>query len=120
MGFPWSRLSCESTGVLLTKETAQSKIYGGAPAKEDSQNIIMGINQEDYYGSEDFVSCVSCTKNGLNPMVKAIHYDFDIQEALMTTLHAMTATKAVVEFSSRKYWQGWMCCLCKHHPLLHR
>jgi glyceraldehyde 3-phosphate dehydrogenase len=104
---------CESTGVFLTKEKAQSIIDGGAkkviysaPAKDDSQTIVMGVNQEEYDGSENFVSCASCTTNGLAPMVKAIHDEYDIQEALMTTVHAMTATQAVVDSSSRKDWRG--------------
>jgi len=104
---------CESTGVFLTKDTAQSIIDGGAkkviysaPAKDDSQTIVMGVNAEEYDGSEDFVSCASCTTNGLAPMVKAIHDEFVIEEALMTTVHAMTATQAVVDSSSRKDWRG--------------
>ncbi|GFH54160.1 hypothetical protein CTEN210_10636 [Chaetoceros tenuissimus] len=104
---------CESTGVFLTKEKAQAIIDGGAkkviysaPAKDDSQTIVMGVNAEEYDGSEDFVSCASCTTNGLAPMVKAVHDEFDIQEALMTTVHAMTATQAVVDSSSRKDWRG--------------
>ena len=104
---------CESTGVFLTKESAQSIIDGGAkkviysaPAKDDSQVIVMGVNQGEYDGSEDFISCASCTTNGLAPMVKAIHDEFEIEEALMTTVHAMTATQAVVDSSSRKDWRG--------------
>jgi len=104
---------CESTGVFLTKEKAQSIIDGGAkkviysaPAKDDSQTIVMGVNQEEYDGSEDFISCASCTTNGLAPMVKAINDAFGIEEALMTTVHAMTATQAVVDSSSRKDWRG--------------
>jgi len=104
---------CESTGIFLTKEKAQSILDGGAkkviysaPAKDDSQTIVMGVNQEDYDGSENFISCASCTTNGLAPMVKAIHDEFVIEEALMTTVHAMTATQAVVDSSSRKDWRG--------------
>jgi len=104
---------CESTGVFLTKESAQSIIDGGAkkviysaPAKDDSLTIVMGVNEEMYDGSEDFISCASCTTNGLAPMVKAIHDEFEIEEALMTTVHAMTATQAVVDSSSRKDWRG--------------
>merc|ERR1711935_1019423 len=104
---------CESTGVFLTKESAQAIIDGGAkkviysaPAKDDSQTIVMGVNQEEYDGSENFISCASCTTNGLAPMVKAIHDEFIIEEALMTTVHAMTATQAVVDSSSRKDWRG--------------
>ena len=104
---------CESTGVFLTKEKAQAIIDGGAkkviysaPAKDDSQTIVMGVNQEEYDGSENFISCASCTTNGLAPMVKAVNDAFGIEEALMTTVHAMTATQAVVDSSSRKDWRG--------------
>merc|ERR1712194_808365 len=96
---------CESTGIFLTKETAQSILDGGAkkvvysaPAKDDSQVIVMGVNADEYDGSENFVSCASCTTNGLAPMVKAIHDEYDIQEALMTTVHAMTATQGVLGY----------------------
>merc|ERR1711957_1030704 len=88
----------------MGKETAQSILDGGAkkvvysaPAKDDSQVIVMGVNQGEYDGSENFVSCASCTTNGLAPMVKAIHDEYDIQEALMTTVHAMTAAQAVTK-----------------------
>jgi len=104
---------CESTGVFLTKEKAQAIIDGGAkkviysaPGKDDTQTIVMGVNQEEYDGSENFISCASCTTNGLAPMVKCINDNFGIEEALMTTVHAMTATQAVVDSSSRKDWRG--------------
>merc|ERR1711920_289430 len=107
---------CESTGVFLTKEKAQSIIDGGAkkviysaPAKDDSQTIVMGVNQETYDGSENFISCASCTTNGLAPMVKAINDAYGIEEALMTTVHAMTATQKVVDASSNKDWRGGRC-----------
>merc|ERR1711957_968081 len=97
----------------MGKETAQSILDGGAkkvvysaPAKDDSQVIVMGVNQGEYDGSENFVSCASCTTNGLAPLVKAINDEFEITEALMTTVHAMTATQAVVDSSSRKDWRG--------------
>merc|ERR1712106_671161 len=104
---------CESTGVFLTKEKAQAILDGGAkkvvysaPGKDDTQTIVMGVNENEYDGSENFISCASCTTNGLAPMVKAIHDAFGIEEALMTTVHAMTATQAVVDSSSRKDWRG--------------
>merc|ERR1719148_521539 len=99
---------CESTGVFLTKESAQAIIDGGAKkviysaqAKDDSQ-MVVGVNDEIYDGTENFISCASCTTNGLAPLVKAINDEFGIEEALMTTIHAMTATQAVVDSSSRK------------------
>lgn len=104
---------CESTGMFLTKEKSQAIIDGGArkvvysaPGKDDTQTIVMGVNQGAYDGSENFISCASCTTNGLAPLVKAINDEFGIEEALMTTVHAMTATQAVVDSSSRKDWRG--------------
>merc|ERR1712071_367814 len=104
---------CESTGIFLTQETAKSIIDGGAkkvtysaPAKDDSLTCVVGINEDEYTGQTDYISCASCTTNGLAPMVKAINDEFGIDEALMTTVHAMTATQAVVDSSSRKDWRG--------------
>jgi glyceraldehyde 3-phosphate dehydrogenase len=64
---------------LLTKETAEAIIDGGAkkvvssaPAKDDSQVVVMGVNAHEYDGSENFVSCASCTTNGLGPMVGCV------------------------------------------------
>jgi len=113
----WSKTGveylCESTGVFLTAETAKAHVDGGvkkvifsAPAKDDSLTVVMGVNQDDYKGQTDYVSCASCTTNGLAPMVKAINDKFGIEEGLMTTIHAMTATQAVVDSSSRKDWRG--------------
>jgi len=104
---------CESTGVFLTAESAKAHVDGGvkkvvfsAPAKDDSLTVVMGVNQGDYKGQTDYVSCASCTTNGLAPMVKAVNDAFGIEEGLMTTIHAMTATQAVVDSSSRKDWRG--------------
>jgi len=114
---PWGNLGveylCESTGAFLTADSCKPHIESGikkvvfsAPAKDDSPTIVMGVNQNEYTSDMTFVSCASCTTNGLAPMVKAIHDKFDIQEALMTTVHAMTSTQMVVDGSSKKDWRG--------------
>jgi glyceraldehyde 3-phosphate dehydrogenase len=114
---PWGNLGveylCESTGAFLTADSCKPHIESGikkvvfsAPAKDDSPTIVMGVNQGDYTSDMTYVSCASCTTNGLAPMVKAIHDKFDIQEALMTTVHAMTSTQMVVDGSSKKDWRG--------------
>jgi len=107
---------CESTGAFLTDEKIQPHIEAGAkkvifsaPAKDDSKVIVMGVNQDEYETSMNAVSCASCTTNGLAPMVKAINDAYGIEEALMTTVHAMTATQKVVDASSNKDWRGGRC-----------
>jgi glyceraldehyde 3-phosphate dehydrogenase len=104
---------CESTGVFLTEEKAKAHVDAGvkkvifsAPAKDESLTVVMGVNAEEYKGQTNYVSCASCTTNGLAPLVKCINDKFGIEEGLMTTIHAMTATQAVVDSSSRKDWRG--------------
>merc|ERR1712029_410105 len=93
-------------GAQAIIDGGAKKVIYSAPAKDDSQTIVVGVNDEEYDGSENFISCASCTTNGLAPLVKAINDAFGIEEALMTTVHAMTATQAVVDSSSRKDWRG--------------
>jgi glyceraldehyde 3-phosphate dehydrogenase len=114
---PWKDLGveylCESTGVFLTADSAKAHVDAGvkkvifsAPAKDDSKTIVMGVNQDEYTKDMVYVSCASCTTNGLAPMVKVINDKFGIEEALMTTVHAMTSTQMVVDGSSKKDWRG--------------
>ncbi len=104
---------CESTGVFLTADSAKAHVDGGvkkvifsAPAKDDSPTIVMGVNDNEYTKDMTYVSCASCTTNGLAPMVKCINDKFGIESALMTTVHAMTSTQMVVDGSSKKDWRG--------------
>merc|ERR1711901_675 len=66
----------------------------------------MGVNEADYTSDMTYVSCASCTTNGLAPMVKCINDAFGIESALMTTVHALTSTQMVVDGSSKKDWRG--------------
>jgi len=102
----------ESTGVFLTKETAQGHIDGGAkkvvmsaPSKDDTPMFVMGVNHETYTSDMQFVSNASCTTNCLAPVAKVLHDSFGIVEGLMTTVHAMTATQKVADAPSAKNWR---------------
>merc|ERR1719464_971202 len=104
---------CESTGAFLTADKVAPHIAAGAkkiifsaPAKDDSPTVVMGVNEETYDPSMVAVSCASCTTNGLAPMVKAINDKFGIEEGLMTTVHAMTATQKVVDGRRQGRRQG--------------
>eukprot|EP01084_Bolivina_argentea_P131848 232669_1 len=106
----------ESTGAFLAAEKVQphfkagaKKIIFSAPAKDDSKTIVMGVNEHEYDPLMKEVSCASCTTNGLAPVVKVIHDKFGIKDALMTTVHAMTSTQAVVDGTSKKDWRGGRC-----------
>ena len=102
----------ESTGLFLTKESAQGHINAGAkrvvmsaPSKDDTPMFVMGVNHDSYKG-ETFVSNASCTTNCLAPLAKVINDKFGIVEGLMTTVHATTNTQKTVDAPSAKDWRG--------------
>lgn len=102
----------ESTGLFLTKETAQKHIDAGAkrvvmsaPSKDDTPMFVMGVNNKEYKG-ETIVSNASCTTNCLAPLAKVINDKFGMVEGLMTTVHATTATQKTVDGPSAKDWRG--------------
>ncbi|GGP25184.1 MULTISPECIES: glyceraldehyde-3-phosphate dehydrogenase [Silvimonas] len=102
----------EATGLFLTDETARKHIQAGAkkvvmtgPSKDDTPMFVMGVNHKSYAGQE-IVSNASCTTNCLAPLAKVINDNFGIVEALMTTVHATTATQKTVDGPSHKDWRG--------------
>jgi len=103
----------ESTGLFLTKEKAQGHLDAGAkkvvmsaPSKDDTPMFVMGVNNTSYSNDMDFVSNASCTTNCLAPVAKVLNDKFGIEEGLMTTVHATTATQKTVDGPSLKDWRG--------------
>jgi glyceraldehyde 3-phosphate dehydrogenase len=102
----------ESTGLFLTKETAQKHIDAGAkkvimsaPSKDDTPMFVYGVNDDSYAG-EAIISNASCTTNCLAPIAKVINDNFGLKRGLMTTVHAATATQKTVDGPSIKDWRG--------------
>ncbi|WP_343293906.1 type I glyceraldehyde-3-phosphate dehydrogenase [Vandammella animalimorsus] len=102
----------ESTGLFLTKETAQKHIDAGAkkvilsaPSKDDTPMFVVGVNCQSYAG-QAIVSNASCTTNCLAPLAKVLHDKWGIKRGLMTTVHAATATQKTVDGPSSKDWRG--------------
>lgn len=102
----------ESTGLFLTHKDAYQHIESGAkkvvitgPSKDETPMFVMGVNNKLYSG-QNIVSNASCTTNCLAPLAKLINDKFGIVEALMTTIHATTATQKTVDSPSKKDWRG--------------
>ncbi|WP_027079146.1 type I glyceraldehyde-3-phosphate dehydrogenase [Luteimonas mephitis] len=102
----------ESTGLFLTKETAQKHLDAGAkkvilsaPSKDDTPMFVYGVNDKSYKG-EAIISNASCTTNCLAPIAKVLHDKWGIKRGLMTTVHAATASQKVVDGPSNKDWRG--------------
>jgi glyceraldehyde 3-phosphate dehydrogenase len=102
----------ESTGVFTLKEPASAHLAGGAekvvisaPSK-DAPMFVMGVNEDTYTPDMKIVSNASCTTNCLAPIAKVLNDNYGIVEALMTTVHAVTATQKTVDGPSAKDWRG--------------
>ena len=102
----------ESTGLFLTKETAEKHLAAGAkkvimsaPSKDETPMFVYGVNHTSYRG-EAIVSNASCTTNCLAPIAKVLNDTWGIKRGLMTTVHATTATQKTVDGPSNKDWRG--------------
>ncbi|GAA3789345.1 type I glyceraldehyde-3-phosphate dehydrogenase [Corallibacter vietnamensis] len=112
----------ECTGIFTTLGTAQyhldagaKKVVISAPSK-DAPMFVMGVNHQDVKASDNIVSNASCTTNCLAPLAKVIDDNFGIEEGLMTTVHATTATQLTVDGPSRKDYRGGRSALLNIIP----
>ncbi len=113
----WSEIGAdyvvESTGLFLDQEKGGLHIQAGAkkvilsaPAKDDTPTFVMGVNHKLYKPEMTIVSNASCTTNCLAPLAKVLNDKWGIEEGLMTTVHAVTATQKTVDGPSAKDWRG--------------
>ena len=119
-GLPWKQMGVdiviESTGLFTAADKANGHIEAGAkkviisaPAKGDGiATIVMGVNHETYDPAQhNLISNASCTTNCLAPLVHVLLKEgFGVDEGLMTTVHAYTATQKTVDGPSKKDWKG--------------
>ena len=116
---PWNDLKIdyviESTGLFTDSERAAEHLKAGAkkvvisaPTKSSEiKTLVMGVNHEKYDPRNDnIVSNASCTTNCLAPIVKVILDKYGIEEGVMTTVHAVTATQPTLDGPSKKDWRG--------------
>lgn len=113
---PWGTngvdVVAECTGLFKNREQNQAHINAGAKKvvisspSDDVQMIVMGVNHEIITKDDVFISNASCTTNCLAPMAKILNDTYGIEEALMTTVHAATASQAVVDGASKKDFRG--------------
>ncbi len=117
---PWGGLGVdyvlESTGLFTDGDDAAKHLAAGckrvvisAPTKSPDtvKTMVFGVNHEQYdAGSDTVVSNASCTTNCLAPITKVLNDEFGIEEGLMTTVHAVTATQPTQDGPSKKDWRG--------------
>ena len=93
----------ECTGIFTSLEKAQAHLDGGAKKvvisapSPDAPMFVMGVNHSEASVLNTIVSNASCTTNCLAPIAKVLNDHFEIEEGLMTTVHATTATQFTVD-----------------------
>ena len=102
----------ESTGMFTDQQQAGGHLKAGAKKvvisapSSDVPMFVMGVNHTDYDPQQTIVSNASCTTNCLAPIAKILHDNWGIEEGLMTTVHAATASQKVVDGATAKDWRG--------------
>ena len=112
----WSGMNtdivAECTGIFTSIETASAHLNSGAKKvvisapSADAPMFVMGVNHLDVKPVDLIVSNASCTTNCLAPIAKVLNDNFGIEEGLMTTVHAATATQFTVDGPSKKDFRG--------------
>lgn len=104
---PWNEnnidVVLECTGIFRDRAKASMHLEAGAkrvvlsaPAKgDDIKTIVLGVNDDEYTGTEDILSNASCTTNCLAPVCKIINENWGFQRGSLTTTHAYTADQRI-------------------------
>jgi glyceraldehyde 3-phosphate dehydrogenase len=112
---PWKELGIdlvfECTGALTRREDLDKHIRAGArsvllsaPSKDaDVETVIHGVNAA---GGQAIMSCASCTTNCITPIVEVIGRRIGFSKAVMTTVHAYTASQAIVDGPNKRRRRG--------------
>tara|TARA_B100001057_G_scaffold388600_1_gene396085 strand:+ start:4018 stop:5031 length:1014 start_codon:yes stop_codon:yes gene_type:complete len=94
----------ECTGFFASKEASLPHIKSGAkkviissPAKNVDDTIVYGVNDEKITKEHQIISNASCTTNCLAPLIKDINLNLEIQNGLMTTIHAYTNDQVLTD-----------------------
>jgi glyceraldehyde 3-phosphate dehydrogenase len=98
----------ESTGFFTLQEDAEKHIKAGAktviisaPTKsKETPTVVHGVNSKA--GNTSVFSCASCTTNNISPIVEILGRRLGIKKAIMTTVHAYTASQTTVDGPSKK------------------
>jgi len=112
MKLPWKDLGIdvvvESTGCFTEADKASMHFEAGAkrvvisaPGKGDVQTVLVRENDEQL-GDNKLTCNASCTTNAVGPVAMVMGETPGVHKAIMTTIHAYTASQKVVDGSCEK------------------
>ncbi len=114
---PWKDLSVdvvlECTGFFTTREKAKAHLAAGAQrviisAPTDSPDVdtlILGVNDAQL-ADQDIIANGSCTTNNVTLVLAILEEALGVEKAMMTTVHAITATQNLVDGPNKDLRRG--------------
>ena len=88
-------------------DAGAARVLISAPSADADITLVMGVNEGDFEPERHHViSNASCTTNSLAPALKVLDEAFGIEQALVTTIHAYTASQSVVDQAASKKIRG--------------
>ena len=115
---PWREMGIdlvfECTGAFRERADLEKHVAAGArfvilsaPTKsEDVPTVIHAVNQPQRGSGTQIISCASCTTNCISPVVEVMSRRIGIKKAIMTTIHAYTASQSIVDSGNKDYRRG--------------
>jgi glyceraldehyde 3-phosphate dehydrogenase len=102
----------ECTGKLARRQDLEMHLRAGAkrvvlsaPEKGgEVATLVHGVNTLD--GNPALISCASCTTNCITPVVEILGRRIGIRKAVMTTVHAYTASQSLVDGPRKGFRYG--------------
>ncbi len=105
----------EATGIFASYDKAKVHLEAGAkrvvitgPVKDNPSDagvtgatVLMGVNESEL-ASCQITSNASCTTNATSPLIGILKEAIGIERAILNTVHAYTATQALVDGPSKK------------------
>jgi len=116
LDLPWKELGVElvfeCTGALTRREDLEKHIRAGArivllsaPSRgEGVETVVHGVNEPQ--STSAIISCASCTTNCITPIVEIIGRRIGVEKAVMTTVHAYTASQSIVDGPDERFRRG--------------
>lgn len=118
---PWQalgvRVVVESTGLFESYDKARAHLEAGAPKVVVSAplkgeptpgisgaTVLMGVNESELDRCQ-ITSNASCTTNAASPVIQVLQETIGIEKALLSTVHAYTATQKIVDAPDARDWR---------------
>ena len=116
LDLPWKEMDVElvfeCTGAFTRRKDLEKHVHAGArtvllsaPSKGgEVETVVHGANAPGV--SSAIISCASCTTNCITPIVEVVGRRIGFEKAVMTTVHAYTASQSIVDGPSKSLRRG--------------